>query len=454
LKSPRIHQFEINGEKLVFDVESDTLHQVDDLAWKVMSLLDAGYPVGRIKEILADEYFTQDITETLEEINYLQQQDLLWGSPLETTGTSESMVKALCLNIAHTCNLSCRYCFAGEGSYGGEDSLMSPEVGKVAIDFLLDNSGGRKRLEVDYFGGEPLLNFETVKETTAYARQRARETGVEFGFTLTTNGLLLTEDVINYLQAEGFSVILSLDGRKEVHDRMRRSPGGDPSYEKVKERLLNFLARWNGNYYVRGTFTSYNLDFSKDVAHMVDLGFRNISLEPAVSSPEDDWALSQKDLPYLEKEYERLAEYYLQKLHEKDPFDFFHFAVDLDRGPCVYKRLSGCGAGNEYLAVTPTGELYPCHQLVGDESLCLGNVRQLPNFIPPSSEAFPPAGPLHGKCASCWARYHCGGGCRAAARLVNGSFHQPYELECALQKKRLECALYIKSKINEKSTTC
>ena len=450
MQSAGVHLFEINGQQLVLDVESDTLHRVDNLAAEVISLLDDGYSGDSIPEILAGRYPRWEAAEAVEEVEGLRNRGLLWARAEERPGAGKPAVKALCLNVAHTCNLSCRYCFAAEGSYGQDKGLMTADVGRSAIDFLLENSNGRKRLEVDYFGGEPLLNLDVVKEVTDYARRRGEENGVEFGFTLTTNGLLLNKEVAAYLQDEGFSVVLSLDGRPEVHDGMRRFPGGAPSYEAVKDRLLNFLHLWGGSYYyVRGTYTRYNRDFSRDVAHLADLGFQRISLEPVVADPAEEWALTEEDLPLLNDEYLRLADLYLQYRREGRPFDFFHFAVDLDRGPCVYKRLSGCGAGEEYLAVTPTGDLYPCHQLIGDRSLCLGNVGDRSafgdKFVPPSPEVFPPAGPLSNQCRFCWARYHCGGGCRAAAKLVNGCFETPNELECALQKTRLECALYIKA---------
>ncbi len=449
MKSGELHRFEINGEKLVLDVESDALHRVDEVGWEIINYLDQGASRKEVFDLLGGIYGDNTVEEAIAEVQTLQQDGLLWAKPHSAGDKTNNAppVKALCLNIAHDCNLSCRYCFAGEGSYGKNppEKLMPPEIGRAAIDFLLRQAEGKTHLEIDYFGGEPLLNMESIKDITAYARQKEKKKGVKFHFTLTTNGLLLREDIKNYLREEDFSVILSLDGRPHVHDRMRVFSDGSPSYAMVKERLQRFVKEWEGSYYVRGTFTRYNRDFSRDVAHLVDLGFRRISLEPVIASFEDDCALTTDDLTVLEEEYQKLAAYYLEMKKKGDPFSFFHFEVNLEGGPCIYKRLSGCGAGDEYLAVTPTGDLYPCHQLVEDETLLLGNVQKPHLFKQPSKKAFPPAGPLHNQCRHCWARYHCGGGCRAAAKIINGSFTRPSKLECALQKKRLECALYLKA---------
>lgn len=436
----------MNGITLVLDVESDTLHRVDDVAGEVIALLNEEVAPENIKNILKEKYPPQELTEALNEAEFLRKEGVLWAKPFyRGINLDKPPVKALCLNVAHSCNLACRYCFAGKGRYGEESSLMSIDTGKAAVDFLLARSAGRKHMEIDYFGGEPLLNMKTVRAVTAYARQRGNREGVEFQFTLTTNALLLDEDCLSYFRDEGFSIILSLDGRPEVHNRMRRSAAGRESYEQISEKILDFLNKWDDNYYVRGTFTRFNRDFSRDVAHLYELGIRNISLEPVVSSPADEWSLREEDLPELEREYELLAEYYLQCLRAGDPFNYFHFNIDLDGGPCIYKRLSGCGAGEEYLAVTPAGDLYPCHQLIGDKALLMGNVSRK-DFNTLGQDVFPAAGPLGHECSSCWARYHCGGGCRAASKLVHGEFGRPYRLECALQKKRLECALYLKAR--------
>ena len=450
--SGQLHLFEINDSKLVFDVESDTLHEVDDLAWEVIDALEWGYSREDIYALLSTRYPAEEIREVTGEIEELKEKGKLWSPPghPDFSQAAAPVVKALCLNVAHACNLTCRYCFAGKGEYRGQTSLMPAEVGKAAVDFLLQRSNGRSKAEIDYFGGEPLLNMEAVKDITGYARSKGDAVGTEFRFTLTTNGLLLNEEVCSYLSREGFSVILSLDGRPEVHDLMRSFPDGSASYSRVLERLKEFLHQWKGSYYVRGTFTRYNRDFFQDVYHLYREGFRNLSLEPAVADPDKDWALREEDLKELERQYRELADFYLECYRKGDPFTFFHFEIDLEEGPCLYKRLSGCGAGSEYLAVTPAGDLYPCHQLVGRQEYCMGNVfypDQVKEELPP--EVFPPVGPTREECRDCWVRYHCGGGCRAASLEVNGDPAVPYRLECALQKTRLECALYIKANLKE-----
>lgn len=450
MKKGSLHRFKFNGRNLVLDVESDTLHRVDDLAWDALDLMDQGWSAGDVEAELLRRYPPGQVLDVLREIELLLQEGMLWSPPRDIPPSRGKSIKALCMNVSHSCNLSCRYCFAGKGSYGGEISQMTRDVGYAAVDLLLSMSKGRRHLEIDYFGGEPLLNLEVVKDITAYARRKGRESKVEFGFTLTTNGLLLDPEVISFLRDEGFSLVMSLDGRREVHDRMRINRHGGGSYDRVSQKLLYFVRHWpSENYYVRGTYTRYNLDFCKDVFHLASLGFRHLSLEPAVVFPEDDWALRESDIPFLEAEYEKLALYYLDRYRAGEPFTFFHFEVDLESGPCLLKRLSGCGAGDEYLAVTPGGDLYPCHQLIGVEFLHMGTVFTPSQVRPLKGEVFPPSGPLQERCRSCWARYHCGGGCRAASFLVNGSFDEPYSLECALQKKRLECSLYIQSTIRE-----
>ncbi|NLI70819.1 MAG: thioether cross-link-forming SCIFF peptide maturase [Firmicutes bacterium] len=445
MKKGQIHMFNIDGIELVLDVESDTLHRVDAVAADVIALLDEGVTAENVRNTLKNKYPPREIAAAIEETELLQREGLLWAEPVHLKAKKgRSPVKALCLNVAHSCNLSCRYCFAGEGKYGEKNSLMSVDTGKAAIDFLLEQSDGKKHMEIDYFGGEPLLNMNTVKGVTAYARQRGEQEGVEFHFTITTNALLLNDDSISYFKDNDFSTILSLDGRPEVHNRMRRTAGGKETYGIIAGKILDFLERCNGNYYVRGTFTRFNRDFSRDVVHLYELGIRNISLEPVVSPPADEWSLRDEDRSELEREYELLAAFYLHCLEKGDPFKYFHFNVDLENGPCIYRRLSGCGAGEEYLAVTPSGELYPCHQLIGNRKLMMGNVKRK-DFKLLDPEVFPITGPLRHECASCWARYHCGGGCRAASKLIHDEFERPYLLECALQKKRLECALYLKA---------
>ncbi len=446
-----LHLFQMGDKKIVFDVESDSLYVVDGLAWNVINLLDQGYSRERLYSLLADQYSREDIGEVLQEIEELKSAGHLWSPPPHLENTpAEPVVKALCLNAAHICNLTCRYCFAGKGEYGGGKPLMSYQVGKSAVDFLLEQSGGRRHVEIDFFGGEPLLNLENVKKITEYAREKGKEKGTEVRFTLTTNGLLLNDEVREYLARENFSVILSLDGRPEVHNRMRTFPDGSFSYPRVIKRLSNFVNSWEGSYYVRGTYTRFNRDFFNDVYHLYQEGFRHISLEPVVSEPHQDWALQEEDLDELAGQYRKLAEFYLECCWAGDPFTFFHFEIDLEEGPCLFKRLSGCGAGSEYLAVTPDGDIYPCHQLVGMKEYVMGNVlapERVKHILP--EEKFPAVGPTLDSCRNCWARYHCGGGCRAASLVVNGDPKIPYNLECALQQKRLECALYIKACLKE-----
>ncbi len=451
LSRKAVHLFQINQHKLALDVESDSLHLLDDLSWEVISLLNEERTEQEILSLLHKRYPEEEIREVFYEIRSLIARGQLWSEPPEIeTIPDNQVVKALCLNAAHSCNLVCRYCFAGKGNYGGNHNLMPPEVGKAALDFLLQNCGNRLQAEIDYFGGEPLLNKKAIQEITSYGRRQEKEMEMHFRFTLTTNGLLLDDHTIEYLSAENFSVILSMDGRQEVHDNMRTFPDGSPSYRPVAEKLQNFLQQWSGNYYVRGTFTSFNRDFFYDVLHLYQQGFRHISLEPAIAEPGKEWSLGEKDLDYIFSQYQTLAEFYLECYRKGDPFTFFHFEIDLDKGPCLFKRLSGCGAGKEYLAVTPEGAIYPCHQLVGQDQYFMGYV-QHPQEVkyPLPAKVFPPTGPQVGPCTDCWARYHCGGGCRAASITVNGDPAIPNHLECALQRKRLECALYIQARMKE-----
>ncbi|MGI9860739.1 thioether cross-link-forming SCIFF peptide maturase [Moorella naiadis] len=356
-------------------------------------------------------------------------------------------LQALCLHVAHDCNMRCRYCFADGGPFGGERGLMDRETGYAALDLLFQEAGSRPRVEVDFFGGEPLLNFGVVQDLVAYGRQKAAASGKRISFTLTTNGLGLTEEVEKYLIAEGLSVILSLDGRREVHDFNRPDAAGRGTYDRVVEREQHFVARQDHrDYWVRGTYTHQNLDFTRDILHMVELGFRYLSLEPVVAAPAAEYAIKEEDLPRLATEYRRLARAYLEKAAAGQGFSFFHFNIDAAAGPCLVKRLTGCGAGTSYLAVTPSGELYPCHQLVGRRDYCLGNVRQ-GLLRPDLREAFRQAYVYNQpNCRRCWARFYCSGGCHAANLAATGDLRQPAPIACALQKMRLEAALYVQVK--------
>lgn len=438
-----IHKFTLNGKKLVFDVESGALHEFDAAAWRALDLIEAGLDEAAAVEAMRPEFGAEAAAGALAEIKKLKDEGLLWSEPRRPAGGAAPRVKALCLFLSEDCNLSCRYCFVEGGLRPPARKHMSEAVGRAAIDFLIKVSGPRAHCEVDFFGGEPLLNFSALQGITAYARRAFAAAGKEIAFTVTSNGLLLSPAVGDYLEREGFYTILSLDGRAEVHDRMRRRPGGGGSYSAVLPRLRAYTERQPaGGYYVRGTYTRHNKDFTRDVEHLYAQGFCYISLEPVVAAPGVDYALRESDLPELEREYEKLAAFYLQCRAAGDPFQFFHFAIDLEQGPCLEKRLSGCGAGLEYLAVTADGSIYPCHQLAGRPELCMGNVLEPESFNPELPPTFVPAGPLQGRCRECWARYFCGGGCRAASYL-NGTPGEPYPLECALQRKRLECALYL-----------
>ena len=362
----------------------------------------------------------------------------------------KTVVKALCLHIAHDCNLACQYCFAEEGEYHGRRALMSFEVGKKALDFLIANSGNRRNLEVDFFGGEPLMNWEVVKQLVEYGRSKEKEYNKNFRFTMTTNGVLLNDEIMDYCNREMSNVVLSLDGRKEVNDKMRPFRGGKGSFDLIVPKFQKFAEmRGDRDYYVRGTFTRHNLDFSKDVTEFADLGFRSMSIEPVVAKPEEEYAIREEDLPQIMEEYDHLAEEYIKRKKEGRGFNFFHFNIDLNQGPCVAKRLSGCGSGTEYLAVTPWGDLYPCHQFVGQEEFLLGNVdtgvtneRIRDEFKLCNVYA-------KDKCRDCFARFYCSGGCAANSYNFHGSITDAYDIGCAMQKKRIECAIMIKAALAE-----
>ncbi len=444
-----IHKFAFDGVKILLDVNSGAVHVLDDLAWEIVDLYQ-NLSENEIAARLADTRPAQEIREVLAELRQLQAEGLLFAEDSQESQyvlPETPVIKSLCLHVAHDCNLRCRYCFAGKGHFGGERGLMPTATGKAAIDLLMQASGTRRHCEIDFFGGEPLMNFTVVKELVAYGRERAAKFGKEIKFTLTTNALLLDEETAAYLNREGISVVLSLDGRPEVHDRMRPAPGGKGSYRQTADRIVSFAAgRDYDNYYVRGTYTRFNLDFAADVMHMADMGLKHLSVEPVVAPPGDEWAFREEDLAALGREYEKLAREYCRRYAAGTPFDFFHFNLDLAQGPCLPKRLTGCGAGHEYLAVTPGGELYPCHQFVGRGEYRLGNVRQgLVNRE--MMKSFQQAH-IYNKenCRDCWAKYYCSGGCHANAEAAGGNIYAPYELGCAITKKRLECAIYVQLK--------
>jgi len=440
-----MHVFTFKDMTLVLDPASGSLFQVDELAGKVIALL-ADHSLGEIRLRLAAEFGQAELDEALAEVSKLIEEGILNSElpPEPVIEEEEPQVKALCLHVAHDCNLRCKYCFAGTGDFGGGRKLMDTETGKAAIDFLLSSSGTRRHLEVDFFGGEPLLNFDLVKAVTAYGEEQAPKYGKIIRFTLTTNGTLLGEEETKFLNDKKMAVVLSLDGRPEVNDRMRPFTENVGSYEPVKEALLSFVQSRNGqNYYVRGTFTAHNLDFAEDVQHMYELGFRELSVEPVVGGTGESYTLTPEHLDQLRAEYDKLASFYLEKQITGEPFNFFHFNMATYNGPCFGKRVSGCGAGFDYVAVTPEGELYPCHQFVGNTAFIIGDVYKgiTDNTI---SHEFRKAN-LYKKpeCMDCWAKFFCSGGCHANAYHSNGTLLKPDALSCELQRKRVECALGI-----------
>ena len=442
-----MHVFKFRELTLVLDSNSGSLFEVDELAGRIISLLGK-HTLVEAREILTQEYDSACLDSAFEEVNELVSQGTLNGSMPKEPQVQETtpQVKALCLHVAHDCNLRCKYCFAGTGDFGGGRSIMDVATGKAAIDFLIRSSGTRRNLEVDFFGGEPLLNFPLVKEVTAYGEQEAEKHGKVIRFTLTTNGTLLDPEVTDFLNEKKMAVVLSIDGRPEVNDRMRPFGDGEGSYRSVSEALLAFVhSRDFAKYYVRGTYTAFNQDFCADVKHLYDLGFREISLEPVVGGPEMDYSLKSGHLEFLSREYEKLADFYLQCEESGDGFNFFHFNLSTYDGPCFAKRISGCGAGFDYVAVTPDGHLYPCHQFVGNEEFKIGDVNE--GIVDRSlSETFLKANLFQKPdCVQCWARLFCSGGCHANAWYSNGDFLLPDKMACDLQKKRIECAFGIKA---------
>lgn len=447
-----IHQYKLNGFNIVLDTYSGAVHCVDDLSYDIIALYENTNKEEIIEKMLEKykDITKKDIEETIEEIEKIKQdgklfsKDIYEGKNLDLK-KRDSVVKALCLHVAHTCNLNCEYCFAGQGKYHGKDAIMSFEVGKQALDFLVKNSGTRKNLEVDFFGGEPLVNFDVVKQLVKYARSIEKETGKHFRFTLTTNGMLLDDDVIYFLNKEMNNVVLSLDGRKEINDAKRKKINGEGSYDIIVPKFQNFVEkRGNKEYYMRGTFTRNNLDFTKDIFHMADLGFKELSMEPVVSSPDTDYALKEEDLDTIFEQYEILAKEMIKRRKQGNPFTFYHYMIDLSGGPCIYKRITGCGSGTEYLAVTPTGDFYPCHQFVGDEKFLMGNVRDGVTNTELRDEFKLCNAYSRKECKDCWAKLYCSGGCSANAYHATGSINNVYEYGCKLFKKRIECAIMVK----------
>lgn len=451
-----VHQYKLNGFHIVLDTCSGAVHVVDEVAYDVIELYPKQSADEIISELLVKYNDREDVTEEELRLCIEDVENLIKAKKLYTEDTFENMagtfkersgnvVKALCLHVAHTCNLNCSYCFASQGKYHGEQALMSYEVGKRALDFLIENSGTRKNLEVDFFGGEPLMNWDTVKELVKYARSVEKEHNKNFRFTLTTNGVLIDDDVIEFANKEMSNVVLSLDGRKEIHDLTRVDYAGNGSYDKIVPKFKKLVESRNGQgYYMRGTFTHANPDFTKDVFHMADLGFTELSMEPVVSASDDPMALTPEDLEVVKEQYEILAKEMIKRNKEGRGFTFYHYMLDLTAGPCIYKRISGCGSGTEYMAVTPWGDLYPCHQFVGDEGYKLGDIWSGVTNNDLREEFRSCNAYAREECKDCWAKLYCSGGCAANAYHASGSIRGIYEPGCELFRKRIECAIMIK----------
>lgn len=452
-----IHSYKLGGMNIVLDICSGSVHVVDEVAFDIINMYESTDTAGIITEILRKypdrpEVTKEEIEDCLSQIENLKSSGKLFTPDNfrniagELKRRTSGVVKALCLHIAHSCNLNCSYCFASQGKYHGERALMSFEVGKQALDFLVENSGSRKNLEVDFFGGEPLMNFSVVKQLVEYARSIEKEKGKNFRFTLTTNGVLIDDDVIEFSNREMSNVVLSLDGRKEVHDRFRVDYQGRGSWDYIVPKFQKFVeARGNKSYYMRGTFTHYNPDFLEDIKTMLDLGFTELSMEPVVCAPDDPSALTEDDKQVVMEQYEKLAELMLERHRKGSPFTFYHYMIDLKGGPCIYKRVSGCGSGTEYMAVTPWGDLYPCHQFVGDDKYKLGNVFDGVSNTAVQEEFLECNVYTRPECNDCWAKLYCSGGCAANAYHATGSVKGVYSYGCDLFRKRMECAIMLEA---------
>lgn len=465
-----IHQYKNNGYNIVLDVNSGSIHVVDDVVYDTLAMLNESdvdkyreENIQKVSKAIMEKYkediCEEDMQEVFSDIRELEENGTLFTEDVYQDGVidfkkRQTVVKALCLHIAHDCNLACRYCFAGEGEYKGDRSLMSFEVGKKALDFLVENSGSRRNLEVDFFGGEPLLNFDVVKKLVAYGRELEKSKDKHFRFTLTTNGVLLNDEVIEFANQEMDNIVLSIDGRKEVHDYMRPFKNGTGSYDFIIDKFKKVAeSRKQSKYYVRGTFTHNNLDFVEDVLSLANEGFEQISVEPVVAGPEEPYAIRKEDIPVICEGYDRLAKEMLKRKKEGKGFNFFHYMIDLSGGPCVYKRLSGCGSGTEYLAVTPWGDLYPCHQFVGEEQFCLGNVDD--GVVNTDMRDTFKLCNVYAKeeCRNCFAKFYCSGGCAANAYHCHEDINQPYEIGCELQRKRVECAIMLQAAYAQEQET-
>lgn len=458
-----IHQYRNNGYNIVLDVYSGAVHLVDDLCYRMLELLQEGKEDPTIESLeqpetkemllerMQDTYKKEDIEDALDDIKELTREGRLFTEDVYESYVGEvkkrkTVVKALCLHIAHDCNLACKYCFAEEGEYHGRRALMSYEVGRKALDFLIQNSGSRRNLEVDFFGGEPLMNWQVVKDLVAYGREQEKIHDKHFRFTVTTNGVLLNDEIQEFINKEMDNVVLSLDGRKEINDQMRPFRNGKGSYDLIVPKFQKLAeSRNQEKYYIRGTFTRNNLDFSNDILHFADLGFKQMSIEPVVGEESDPYAIREEDIPKICEEYDKIAKIMIEREKEGKGFHFFHFMIDLEGGPCISKRLSGCGSGTEYLAVTPWGDLYPCHQFVGKEEFLMGNVDE-GITKPEIAEEFRGCSVYSKeKCKDCFAKFYCSGGCMANSYNFHGTIHDAYDIGCEMQRKRVECAIMMKA---------
>lgn len=449
-----IHQYKLNGYNIVLDVYSGSIHAVDEVAYDMIALYK-NHEKNEVIDLIKEKYKIDEseILQCYEDIVNLEKEKLLFTEDIyknfKPKITQNPVIKAMCFHVAHTCNLACEYCFAKQGNYQGGHPIMSFEVGKQALDFLVKNSGTRRNLEVDFFGGEPLLNWKVVKELVAYGRSLEEKYNKKFRFTLTTNGVLINDDVIEFSKKEMHNVVLSLDGRKEVHDRFRKYLSGKGSYDVIVPKFKKMVEARNGQgYYIRGTFTHQNVDFTKDILHMADLGFKELSMEPVVSESDDKNALTDEDMPILFEQYELLAKEMLKREKEGRAFNFYHYILNLEKGACIHKRIVGCGSGTEYLAVTPTGDLYPCHQFVNDKEFCMGNVWEGIKRKDLTCE-FGCCNVYSRKdCTDCWAKLYCSGGCPANSYHATGDVKGIYEYGCDLFRKRIECAIMMQVEKN------
>jgi len=446
-----IHKFVFDNLHILLDINTDSLHVIDEITWDYLDALEkSAGNWEEAKKMVVSCYPKEELDHVQNEIENLITKGQLFTPEIEIANyqsPANPIIKAMCLHVAHDCNLRCRYCFADQGPYGGDRSLMSEDIGIQAFEFLFEASKNRCNLNVDFFGGEPLMNFEVVKKLVSYAEKRAAELGKIIEFTMTTNCVLLREDVQEFLKEHDISTVLSVDGRKSTHDNIRIFPNGSGSYDYVMKNILHFVRELEfKNYIIRGTYTRHNKDFVEDVKHLKELGFHMISLEPVVGDPDADYVFREEDLPFLKKQYEELTRYYWKCYEEGHGFEFFHFNIDLFKGPCLPKRISACGAGHEYVAVSPQGDLYPCHQFVGRDEFKIGHV-SAGVLKPEVGQEFQNSHVLNKpECRKCWARFYCSGGCHASNLASTGSLLKPYKLGCELQRKRMECAIYLQVK--------